>query len=83
MHILLLNMLIAMMGNTYHKIISKSEKEYKKQVCYKLYLKFNTCIYLIFQSFYVKIKTVGTYSHFIRKVLFAGSTKKIPKQILH
>lgn len=38
MHILLLNMLIAMMGNTYHKIISKSEKEYKKQVGWRKYL---------------------------------------------
>ena len=32
MHILLLNMLIAMMGNTYHQIIKKSEKEWRKQV---------------------------------------------------
>ncbi len=32
MHILLLNMLIAMMGNTYHQITKKSEKEWKKQV---------------------------------------------------
>ena len=32
MHILLLNMLIAMMGNTYHQIIKKSEKEWRRQV---------------------------------------------------
>ncbi|CAF0893285.1 unnamed protein product [Brachionus calyciflorus] len=31
MHILLLNMLIAMMGNTYHQIIKKSEKEWRRQ----------------------------------------------------
>lgn len=31
MHILLLNMLIAMMGNTYHQITKKSEKEWRKQ----------------------------------------------------
>jgi hypothetical protein len=30
--ILLLNMLIAMMGNTYQQVISKSEKEWKLQV---------------------------------------------------
>ena len=30
--ILLLNMLIAMMGNTYTQVISKSEKEWRKQV---------------------------------------------------
>ena len=32
MHILLINMLIAMMGNTYQQIIKKSEKEYYRQV---------------------------------------------------
>lgn len=32
MHILLLNMLIAMMGNTYQQVIKMSEKEYRKQV---------------------------------------------------
>lgn len=31
--ILLLNMLIAMMGNTYQQVISRSEKEWKRQVC--------------------------------------------------
>ncbi len=36
MHILLLNMLIAMMGNTYHQIISKSEKEWRRQVSNRL-----------------------------------------------
>ena len=30
--ILLLNMLIAMMGNTYQSVIAKSEKEWRKQV---------------------------------------------------
>ena len=30
--ILLLNMLIAMMGNTYQMVIAKSEKEWRKQV---------------------------------------------------
>lgn len=30
--ILLLNMLIAMMGNTYQSVIVKSEKEWRKQV---------------------------------------------------
>ncbi len=34
MHILLINMLIAMMGNTYQQIIKKSEKEYYRQVSY-------------------------------------------------
>ena len=32
MHILLMNMLIAMMGNTYHQVIKRSKKEYKRQV---------------------------------------------------
>ena len=32
--ILLLNMLIAMMGNTYATVIEKSEKEFLKQVLY-------------------------------------------------
>ena len=41
MHILLLNMLIAMMGNTYHQITKKSEKEWKKQV--KLFGNFIFC----------------------------------------
>lgn len=31
--ILLLNMLIAMMGNTYAHVIEQSEKEWMKQVC--------------------------------------------------
>lgn len=31
--ILLLNMLIAMMGNTYSHVIEQSEKEWMKQVC--------------------------------------------------
>ena len=30
--ILLLNMLIAMMGNTYSQVIARSEKEWKRQV---------------------------------------------------
>ena len=30
--ILLLNMLIAMMGNTYQSVIAKAEKEWRKQV---------------------------------------------------
>jgi len=30
--ILLINMLIAMMGNTYEQIIRRSEKEWKRQV---------------------------------------------------
>ena len=32
MHVLLLNLLIAMMGNTYHQVIVESVKEYRKQV---------------------------------------------------
>lgn len=32
MPILLLNMLIAMMGNTYNQVIAKSEKEWRRQV---------------------------------------------------
>lgn len=38
--ILLLNMLIAMMGNTYSQVIARSEKEWKRQVIdFKTYLK--------------------------------------------
>lgn len=36
MPILLLNMLIAMMGNTYASVNEKSEKEYLKQVMHRL-----------------------------------------------
>ena len=38
--ILLLNMLIAMMGNTYAHVIEQSEKEWMKQVCVFVILKF-------------------------------------------
>ena len=41
-HILLLNMLIAMMGNTYQQIIRKSEREWRRQVKFKLELKVKT-----------------------------------------
>ncbi len=37
MHILLINMLIAMMGNTYHQVIKRSTKEYRRQVTFLLY----------------------------------------------
>ena len=37
--ILLLNMLIAMMGNTYQQIIRRSEKEWKRQVRVIIYLR--------------------------------------------
>jgi hypothetical protein len=38
--ILLLNMLIAMMGNTYAHVIEQSEKEWMKQVCVVIVFKF-------------------------------------------
>jgi len=34
MHVLLFNLLIAMMGNTYHIVLMKAETEYKKKVIF-------------------------------------------------
>ena len=39
--ILLLNMLIAMMGNTYAIVNEKSDKEFLKQVLYQIYYRVN------------------------------------------
>ena len=42
--ILLLNMLIAMMGNTYAIVNEKSDKEFLKQVLYQIYYRMNIFI---------------------------------------
>lgn len=58
--ILLLNMLIAMMGNTYAHVIEQSEKEWMKQVCnfkrnFSIAHSTNQHLFYFFQNF-VKYK---------------------------
>ena len=51
--ILLLNMLIAMMGNTYAIVNEKSDKEFLKQVLYQIYYRVNIFLlaFIIFPFF--------------------------------
>lgn len=48
--ILLLNMLIAMMGNTYAHVIEQSEKEWMKQVSNMFYIFINITIHYLIIS---------------------------------
>ena len=68
--ILLLNMLIAMMGNTYAIVNEKSDKEFLKQVLYQIYyrvkilLTFIICPFLHFIIiFFAYVVGYGYHEH--------------------
>jgi hypothetical protein len=73
--ILLLNMLIAMMGNTYAHVIEQSEKEWMKQVC-MFSCNFN---YLLFCSQLINIQE----SHYCCHILQDGfqTSKYVRKNV--